>query len=111
MKIPGREKLSNIGESKIFDYTKNHHILAAVIAYAFLSIVFTYPLIAKFSSEIPEGGRDSFLVMGQIESRSAHHCRSRLARGDENYNSKSRFWQLSSVYYRRSVISQQICDK
>jgi len=59
-----------IGDSKIFQYSKKHHIWAVVIAYAFLSVVLTYPLIARFSSEIPQGGRDSFLVMGQIESRS-----------------------------------------
>jgi hypothetical protein len=59
-----------IVNSKIFWFSKKHHILASVIAYGLIAIVFTYPLITKFSSAIPEGGRDSFLVMGQIESRS-----------------------------------------
>lgn len=57
--------------SKIFQFGKKHHIWASVIAYVFLSIVFTYPLITRFSNEIPQGGRDSFLVMGQIAIRSA----------------------------------------
>ena len=55
----------------ILDYIRKHHVWVSVIAYAFLAILLTYPLIANFSSAIPEGGRDSFLVMGQIERKSA----------------------------------------
>jgi len=64
--------MMNMGNnpSKIFRFISKHHVWTSVIAYALLAIVFTYPLITKFSSAIPEGGRDSYLVMGQIEIRS-----------------------------------------
>jgi hypothetical protein len=57
-------------ESKIYRFLQKHHIWTSAAAFALLAIVFTYPLITNFSGEIPKGGRDSYLVMGQIEIRS-----------------------------------------
>jgi hypothetical protein len=57
-------------ESKFSRFLSQHHVWTSVVAYALLAIVFTYPLITRFSSVIPQGGRDSYLVMGQIEIRS-----------------------------------------
>jgi hypothetical protein len=58
-------------ESKFSLFLQKHHVWTSAVAYALLAIVFTYPLITIFSSVIPQGGRDSYLVMGQIEIRSA----------------------------------------
>ena len=47
---------------------EKYHIIFVLLLYFVITLVFTYPVILKFNSEIPKWGSDTYQVVGNIQA-------------------------------------------
>ncbi len=58
-------------KQKIKNFCEKHPAIVAVVLYALIAIVFTFPLISRIGSQLPQGRGDTFQAIANIDSRVA----------------------------------------